>query len=451
MRDTIYALSTPPGRGGVAVVRTSGPHAYAGLINLSGAVTDLPPFREATLRTLVHPLSHALLDHALIIVFKGPASYTGEDSVEYHLHGGIAVVEGVLEALSHCQDHRMAQPGEFTRRAFENGKMDLTGAEAIADLIHAETEGQRQLALAQMGGSLYRLYQEWSDQLARVLALMEADLDFSDQDLSDDILLKTRPDLTELRGAMAAHLQDNRRGEILRDGLRIVILGAPNAGKSSLMNALARRDVAIVSPHAGTTRDTLDIHLNIKGYAVIVTDTAGLRPHDLGSAPHDQIEAEGIRRALDHARIADLKIVLFDGTAPSADLYSLDLLDDRSLAVASKADHPDYKPELLGLPVTMLPLSVQSAAGLGPLLEALGHHIMRLAGSGFEAPVLTRARHREAIGRALAALERSLDAPLPELAAEDVRLAIREIGHITGRVDVEDLLDMIFRDFCIGK
>lgn len=438
--DTIYALSTPPGRGAVAVVRVSGPAAHSSLEALSGA--SCPPLRQAALRRLNDPQTGAPLDQALVLAFRGPASFTGEDVVEYHLHGGWSVVQAMLAALSAQDGHRMAEPGEFTRRAFEHGKLDLTEAEAVADLIDAETEAQRLQALTQLSGSLEALYSGWTERLSHVLALMEADLDFSDQDLPEDLLVRVRPDLTGLRREIEDHLDDNRRGERLRNGFQITVLGAPNAGKSSLVNALAQRDVAIVSPVAGTTRDVIDVHLDLGGIPVIIADTAGLRPEQLGEDGHDLIEAEGIRRALDRARNADLKLLVFDATQ-APDPHTLALIDDTSVLVANKSD--------LKLP-EMDAISVSAATGEGipTLLSAIQARLQSVIGKT-SAPTLTRARHREALYRASTALDRAMIAPEPELAAEDVRLALRHLGSITGRVDVEDLLDLIFRDFCIGK
>lgn len=437
--ETIYALSTPPGRGGVAVVRVSGPQAAPGLVALTaGARLPLP--RTACVRRIVN-LAGAVIDHALVLRFEGPNSFTGEDVVEYHLHGGVAVVSGLLSSLAALPGCRPALPGEFTRRAFENGRLDLTAAEAIADLIHAETEAQRDQAIGQMEGVLSDLYQSWTDRLAQTLALMEADLDFSDQDLPDDLLLRVRPDLSDVEKAIAAHLDDNHRGERLRDGFRIAILGAPNAGKSTLLNALARRDVAIVSDIAGTTRDVLDIHLNIAGFPAVIADTAGLRDS------RDAIEREGMKRARARAADADIVLLLFDGTAP-ADAETLSLIDDRSIPVITRADQQvviegldDYHPVRISAP---------NGQGLPDLMDKIAARLSTLAGPR-QTPALTRARHRQALEAAHTALLRSRDASLPELAAEDLRLSIRHLGSITGRVDVEDILDMIFRDFCIGK
>lgn len=476
MSDTIYALSTPPGRGGVAVIRASGPQSWDGARAMMAEGVELPAPRMASTRTLWAPSSpqgptkREKIDHAMIIVFKGPHSFTGEDCVEYHVHGGMIVVQTLLSALSTRPHHRMAEPGEFTRRAFEMDKMDLTEAEAVADLIHAETEAQQRQALMQMEGALSALYHDWKNRLAHILAMMEADLDFSDQDLPDDLLIKIKPDVGDVIDEISHHLNDNRRGEMLRDGVKLVVVGAPNAGKSSLINLLAQRDVAIVSPHAGTTRDVIDVHLNLNGYPVILSDTAGLRPEKLGKLrelgkngetgefendAHDAIERVGIERALSRARAADVKIILFDGASSELDRASLNLYDDSSLMVINKCDisNIDDHQKLIKkseLGAKFITISVKENRNIDELLAELGKFIAAKIGLS-ETPCLTRARHRESLQQAKSYLMRSMTAPLPELAAEDLRLSIRYLGRITGHVDVEDLLDMIFRDFCIGK
>ena len=441
--ETIYALSTPPGRGAVAVVRVSGPQAFTSLQVLIPN-QKLPVPRQAQVRLVA--VDHKPIDAALVLSFRGPASFTGEDVVEYHLHGGWSVVQSLLQALAQQANHRMAQPGEFTRRAFECGKLDLTEAEAIADLIDAETEAQRLQALDQLSGALEELYQSWTDRLARLLALMEADLDFSDQDLPEDLLVRVRPDLNDLVQQIREHLNDNRRGERLRDGVRIVVLGAPNAGKSSLVNALTQRDVAIVSPTAGTTRDVIEVHPDLGGFPSIIADTAGLRPELLST--QDAIESEGIRRALDRAKNADLKLLIFDA-ATDPDPHTLNLIDETSLIVLNKFDLVTEGAGVKAL-ADYIPVSATFGSGIDTLLVAIQSRLETMIGRR-SAPTLTRARHREALERAASALDRSMTAPLPELAAEDLRLAIRHLGSITGKVDVEDLLDLIFRDFCIGK
>jgi tRNA modification GTPase len=333
---TIFALATPPGVGALAVVRVSGPAVPDTITALTGAVP--PPARVATLVTL-KTSDNTVLDQALLTYFPAPASFTGEDVVELCLHGGRAVVGGVLNALGAHPGLRLAEPGEFTKRAFLNHKLDLTEAEAIADLIHAETAIQRAQALHQLSGSLKKLYDGWRDALIHAAAYIEAHLDFADEDIPDDVIDRVRPRLDALVHDIAAHLNDQGRGETLRDGVRVVIVGAPNAGKSSLLNALARRDVAIVSNIPGTTRDTIDVHLDLNGYPVILTDTAGLRDvsHDAASDPHAAIEQLGIDRARARARTADIKIALFDGTVP-VDPATTAQIDDTTVVVVNKTD-----------------------------------------------------------------------------------------------------------------
>lgn len=440
---TIYALATAPGRAGVALVRVSGAAANAALSVLAGP--DLPPPRQAAVRQLKNSKGD-VLDAALVLRFAAPASFTGEDVVELHLHGGRAVIDGVLTALSQVDGLRMAEPGEFTRRAFENGKLDLTAAEAVADLIAAETEAQRLQALDQLGGGLDRLYAGFSDRLARIVAHVEADIEFPDEDLPDGVSAKMRAEVEDLRMQLQAHLADARRGERLRDGLMVAIIGAPNAGKSSLLNALAARDVAIVSDEAGTTRDVIEVPLDLGGYPVVLADTAGLRDTD------NRIEAEGIRRAQARAQDADLKLALFDITA-APDAATFSRIDDKTVVVLTKTDKGGDTALFASLPshLATVQASVQSPQGLSPLLDVL----TRVVGDFFgrrDRPMPTRERHRAALATALSHIDRALaPAVLPELFAEDLRMALRALGSITGRVHVEDLLDRIFRDFCIGK
>ncbi len=347
----------------------------------------------------------------------------------------------------------MAEPGEFTRRGFENGKMDLTEAEAIADLIHAETQLQRAQALNQMNGALSSLYEGWTERLKRYLAHVEADLEFPDEDLPDGMLPQLLPDLRALGDEMRLHLDDNNRGERLRDGIHIAVVGAPNAGKSSLVNQLARRDVAIVSDVAGTTRDVIEVHLDLGGYPVIIADTAGLRPEQIAdsAADHDRLEGEGIKRALLRAKTADLKMIVFDANEAEPNPDSLALCDDQSLVIVNKIDESSRFVFPDDFSKDVIEISASTGQGLDHLLQAIVQRLNDLVGQR-EAPSLTRERHRTALEQALGHLDKVCSgAALPELAAEDLRLAVRFIGRITGRVDVEDLLDVIFRDFCIGK
>ena len=442
MRDTIFALASGMGRAGVAVVRVSGDASWESLKALSGR-DDFTP-RLAQLCALKNK-SGDVLDNALVLPFKGPASYTGEDVVEYHLHGGRAVIDSVLEFLAQQKKHRMAEPGEFTRRGFENGKMDLTEAEAVADLIDAETQAQKIQALAQMEGSLSRLYEDWTERLKKTLAHLEADIEFPDEDLPEGIAPEVTDALEKISKEIEAHLNDNRRGERLREGVQVAVIGAPNAGKSSLVNALSQRDVAIISDMAGTTRDVIEVHLDLGGYPVVLADTAGLRPDQIGSEGQEGVESEGIRRAMGRALEADITILLFDGTE-HPDPHTLNLIDERSVLVVNKMDARGASSDI----EAALAISVETGEGLPALLDTLESKIQNLIGAR-EAPTLTRQRHRQHVSEAFEALMRGQKANLPELTAEDVRLAVRALGRITGRVDVEDLLDVIFADFCIGK
>jgi len=444
MSDTIYALASGLGRAGVAVVRVSGPDSWKSLEALTGKKNFEP--RCAQLVTLKDPDSRETLDETLVLPFKAPASYTGEETVEYHLHGGRAVIESVLGALCAQKNHRMAEPGEFTRRAFENGKMDLTGAEAIADLIDAETQAQKIQALSQMGGALSALYEGWMESLKKTLAHLEADIEFPDEDLPEGIAPEVTENVQILVDEIDEHLNDNRRGERLRDGIQVAVIGAPNAGKSSLVNALTQRDVAIISDMAGTTRDVIEVHLDLGGYPVVLADTAGLRPDQIGAEGQEAIESEGIKRALKRAREADITLLLFDGSADMPDPHTLNLIDERAVLVVNKMDDVSAQMHV----DAAMPISVKNGEGLQSLMDVMLEKIKKLVGSR-EAPSLTRKRHRAHVQEALESLRRSQKADLPELMAEDLRLCVRALGRITGRVDVEDLLDVIFKDFCIGK
>ena len=441
--ETIFALSSGGARAGIAVVRISGPGTVDAVARLTGAAP--PPARRMGRATLRDPKSGQTIDHGLAVWFPGPASFTGEDVAELHVHGGRAVVGAVLDALAAIPALRVAEPGEFTRRAFEHGKLDLTAAEGIADLINAETEAQRRQALRQMEGELGRLYGGWHDVLVGAMARLEATIDFSDEDLPGGLEEEVRRDVLSLDAGIAAHLGDDRRGERLRDGVHLAIIGPPNAGKSSLLNLLARRDAAIVAETAGTTRDVIEVHLDLGGYPLVVADTAGLR------AASSRVEDEGVRRALRRARDADLKLAVFDGaTWPATDARTVELVDARTVVVVNKVDLGGPAPPLAVAGRPALPVSVLTGEGIEELLAVLASEVAECCLSS-AAPLLTRARHRAALEECRAALARSLEAGAAELAAEDLRLAARALGRITGRVDVEDILDVIFRDFCIGK
>ncbi len=486
--DTIFALSSAPGRAGVAVVRVSGPEAGAALEALAG---PRPPERRATLARLRDPRSGAAIDRGLVLWLPGPRSFTGEDMAELHLHGGRAVIAAALEALAARPGLRPAEAGEFTRRAFDNGKLDLSEVEGLADLIAAETEAQRRQALRQMEGALSRRTEDWSAGLVAALAHAEAAIDFPDEELPQDLQDRLSHNISWLQQEIAQYLDDRHRGEHLRDGLYVAIIGPPNVGKSTLLNALARRPVAIVSEVAGTTRDVIEVHLDLGGYPVALAETAGLRAAEPeagaargaeggvvgGAVGQAAVEAEGIRRARARAAAADLKLAVFDlRDAPVLDPTTLALVDADTLVVLNKCDlvSSPERIEVGGVPG--LPISAKTGAGMAALLARLETEVEARLGGGGASAAVTRVRHRRALEDCAAALERAAAARAPELAApelaapelvaselvapelvapelvaEDLRLALRALGRITGRVDVEDVLDVIFRDFCIGK
>ncbi len=439
--DTIFALASGGGRAAISVIRISGPKAIDAVRLLSGGVVAEP--RMLTLCKLHAQNNQVILDHCLLATFPGPNSFTGADMAELHLHGGRAVFSAVIDELARIPGLRPAEPGEFTRRAFENGKLDLTAAEGIADLVNADTEQQRRQALRQMEGALGQVYEGWRERLVRTLARLEAHIDFPEDDLPSDLLQEIQRLSNGLGREIGAHLADDRRGERLREGVSVAILGAPNSGKSSLLNYLAGRDAAIVSARAGTTRDVVETRLDLGGYLVDLADTAGLRDAT------DEIEAEGVKRALQRAEAADINILLFDGSKlPEIDAGTFGLMDKRALPVFSRIDLAPHgwKGKIEGA----VPISITKSQGMPELLAVLQRCVEAIAGVG-EAPSLTRARHRHALEEAASALNGAMAAEQPELIAEDLRLAGRSIGRITGRVDVEDILDVVFRDFCIGK
>ena len=404
---------------------------------LAGGV---PPPRIAQRRRLVDPQSGEALDDGLILWFPAPRSATGEDVAELHLHGSRAVLAAVMQALARL-GLRLAEPGEFTRRAFLNGKLDLLQAEAIADLAAAETDAQRRQAMRQLGGELGEVYRGWRDRLTRILAHLEAAIDFPDEDLPPEIEDRILSETEALVAEIERHLADGHRGERLRDGIDVAIVGPPNAGKSSLLNRIARRDVAITSPVPGTTRDVIEVAIDLGGYPVVLADTAGLRD----SA--DAIEQEGKRRAVQRAEHAEIRLFVFDIAHPADAAGASAWPGADTILVANKIDLVPAADADLSPPA--LPVSALTGEGIDRLLTVLGERVAQTY--RIEAPVLTRARHRQALEEAAASLRRSFSAALPELRAEDLRLALRSLGRITGAVDVEDLLDVIFRDFCIGK
>jgi tRNA modification GTPase len=439
--STIFALASAPGKAGVAVFRISGPRAGAALEALTGA----PPAKPRRLmRVTVRDALGDVIDTGLAGWFPAPASFTGEDVAELHLHGGRAVASALADALV-ALGLRPAEPGEFSRRAFFAGKFDLTHAEGIADLIEAETAAQRRQALRQMGGTLASLTESWRARLLRARAHIEAEIDFVEEGLPQELGAEARAALTRLADEMAKALADQHRGERLRDGFQVVLLGPPNVGKSSIINRIAGREAAIVTATAGTTRDVIEVHLDLGGFPVTIADTAGLREAE------GEIEAEGIRRSRARAAEADLRLAVFDATAlPKLDPEARALLGPGALALFNKRDLANGTlPDTLdGTPA--LAISAKTGAGFDMLIATIATRASDALEAGGQ-PVLTRGRHRAAMTDAEAALRRALRATLPELVAEDVRHAADALGRITGRIDVEEMLDVIFREFCIGK
>jgi tRNA modification GTPase len=453
LADTIIALASGAGRAGIAVIRVSGSRSEDVLRRLTGPAgvsrETLPP-RRATVRAL-KDAGDGFIDEAIVLWMPGPASYTGEDSVELHVHGGPAVVDAVLQAALATGFCRIAEPGEFTRRAFESGRMDLTQAEAIGDLIDAETEGQRRQAGRLYQGEAARVFEAWRGLLLTAMAALEASIDFPDEtDIPGEIDRTALGPIAALVDELEAALGDAGRLSAVREGFRIAILGPPNAGKSSLMNRLAGREAAIVSPIAGTTRDVVEVRLVLAGFPVWVADTAGLREAS------DAIEAEGVRRALTRAEEADLRIWVRDGSDVSRETSGgagLGSARPGDIAVFNKADllaAAPARPESDDVFV----VSAKTGAGFERLEQRL-IQLVRERLDGDEAPLVTRARHRELVQEALAAIKRALEgarrAVGAELVAEDLRLAARALGRITGAIDAEDLLDRIFSQFCVGK
>jgi tRNA modification GTPase len=424
--DTVFALASGAGRAAIAILRISGPDSAAVLTALCGT---LPLPRRAVVRAL-RGADEELLDRAMVLWLPGPQSYTGEDSAELHVHAGRAVIDAVADRLG-ALGLRPAEPGEFTRRAFLNGKLDLVSAEAVHDLVAAETDAQRRQALRQLEGTLGDLYRDWSDRLRGALARQEALIDFPDEVLPPEVEADLLTSVRSLRQEIVVHLDDRHRGEKLREGLCFAITGAPNVGKSSLINALAERDVAIVSATPGTTRDAIETRIILGGVPITLVDTAGLRDTT------DPVEAEGVRRARSRAAAADLVLTVIEAGSPIG-------VDTGGLVVANKSDlNPERRPE-------MLAVSALTGAGLPELRARLAAEASALTQSSGPPP-LTRARHRTALVAAARWLGEAVDTREPELRGEAMRLALRALGTITGRVGVEEILDSIFRQFCIGK
>ena len=442
--STIFALATSAIKSGVAIIRVSGSKAKDSIKIITKM--SVPKVRSATLRKLYNPTTGDLIDEAVVLWFEAPASFTGEDTVEFHIHGSYAIIEELLQILSEIEGFRLALAGEFSHRSFLNGKMDLTQAEGLADLIDAETKMQARQALRQKQGQLRVLYDRWRKNLLSILANIEAYIDFPDEDIPSEIVQKIESDISGLILDISKHLDDNKCGEKLRKGLHVVILGAPNVGKSSFLNYLAKRDVAIVSDIAGTTRDVIEVHLNLGGYPVVIADTAGLRENV------QAIESQGIEKALDLSKNSDLNLVMFDAyRLDFIDQSVFNIIDENSLVIINKADLCENLliPEKLEQ-FDPLVISIEQQIGIDELLKKLENTVRENIGN-ISDPVITRQRHRSLLNDTVENLkEFSFDKEI-EISAEDLRFASLALGRITGHIDTEEILGEIFSNFCIGK
>lgn len=443
---TIYALSTVFGKSGVAVIRISGAKAFEVISQMTDLDVSKIVSRKMYLTKFYNPVSRETLDNSLLVAFKSPASFTGEDTVEINCHGSKAVIKSFLAALSVLPDFRLAEPGEFSRRSFYNGKMDLTEADGLADLIDAETSLQQKVALQQMGGNLFNLYNDWRSRLVSVLSYIEAYIDFPDENIPEDTVFKIENGVFKISEEIEKHIQDNKIEERLRDGFKVVIAGPTNAGKSSLINAIVKRNVAIVSDIAGTTRDVIETYVDIQGFPVIFSDTAGLRETT------DEIEQIGVKLAKDKIAEADFCLFMFDASVDTPEIFSeyVNKIDVPYLFVANKMDKitEDKKNDLIKKGCALI--SAKESKNISALTEAIYKTFQDMYEKG-TAQLITRQRYKEALGECLQNLSRFNLHKEIELAAEDIRLACRAIGKITGQVEVDEILDKIFSSFCIGK
>lgn len=439
--DTIYALSSGSGRAGIAVVRISGPDAGSVVKKLCGT---LPVPRHATLRKLTSMRDGGFLDRGLVLWFAAPSSFTGEDMAEFHIHGGLAVVRGLFDELAAMPGLRAAEAGEFTRRAFSNGKFDLIEVEGLVDLIEARTERQRRQAMQHAEGTASMVLNRWRQSLVRVLGRLEAAIDFVEEaHVSESALSNSEAILRSLATEIESELDRGRQGERLREGIRVVLAGRPNVGKSSLLNWLARKDAAIVSPIPGTTRDVVEVHLNLQGLPVILQDTAGLH-----GAASDWVETEGIARA--NAALGRADLVLWIASPDIIDSWASPTLDSDALWIWNKADLGLLDPET---PEgrSYLAISTKTGKGLEVLEQNIIDRLLALVAEG-ESAIITRQRHRDCLASMSKHLRAAADLKQPlEIIAEEVRLAANDIGRLTGFIEVESMLDEIFREFCIGK
>lgn len=433
--NTIFALSSAYGKAGVSVFRISGEKAYDILFKLSHGKNFSPNIMKFT--NIYHPKTDVLLDSCMAVFFKGPASYTGEDTVELYTHGSIAVIDSIYDALSQFKEARLAENGEFTKQAFLNNKLDLTQVEGIADLIEAETESQRRLALSNTNGDASKLYNSWREKLVKILAWCEASIDFSDDEMPKDVVKKNDDDLKKLINEIEKHIETASSAQLIKQGLRVAIIGKPNVGKSSIFNKIIGENKAIVSNIAGTTRDIVDASLDINGFKVNISDTAGLN-----EKTNDKIEKKGIKKALDTAAKADIKIYMIDG------IRSLDekKIDDNTIVLFNKID----KKQIANLPKYIIPISVKSGENWAKFWNTFVHKIKSKMQNSADA-TLTQQRYKNALNNCIEFLKIAIKENEIDLKAENLRLACDEIGCITGKIYFNELLDKIFSSFCLGK
>ncbi|AFS48106.1 tRNA modification GTPase trmE [alpha proteobacterium HIMB5] len=443
---TIFALSTGSNKSGIAIIRISGPETKRALSKLTKI--KLPNPKEAKLCKIYNPENNELLDQGMLLWFPGPNSYTGEDLAEFHIHGSNAVVSALLRSLSKIENCRLAEPGEFTKIAFENGKINLLNIEALSDLISSETDLQRRQAINLLSGKVSKKYEELRNRLLKILANVEAKIDFPDEDLPKDILKNIKNETHDIIKIINSILNDNKVGEKIRNGFKIVIVGPTNAGKSSLLNYLSKREVAIVSEIEGTTRDTIEVSLNLDGYPVLISDTAGIRE------TNDQIEKKGVQIAIDKAQNADMKIILLDAKNPHFKGFFDQLYDENSLIVINKSDliSDDFDTNSIGSLEHIL-ISVREETNLNTFVEEIKKKLKHKFAIN-ENILISRERHRHNLEKCISHLKIFLEKKSInefDKAAEDLRLATRYLGRVVGDVDVEEVLGKIFNDFCIGK
>ena len=442
---TIYALSTGPGISGVAIIRVSGPETKIVISKLTNG--SFPEPRVATLKKINKIKTNELIDEGLILWFPAPQSYTGEDMAEFHVHGSRSVVEALHSSIAHVENCRLAEPGEFTKIAFQNDKINLLQAESIADLISSETEIQRQQAIKIMTGQNSSKFISWRERLLKILSKVEAKIDFPDEDLPNDVLRDIKTNSNKIKSEIQKTLNDQKVGERIREGFKIAIVGPSNAGKSSLLNYLSRREVAIVSEIAGTTRDVIETHLNIDGLPVVVSDTAGIRDSK------DEIEKKGIRLALKRAEDADLNIVVIEPKSTHFAGFLKDSITNKSIIVINKSDLGIDDMVYEFKKINPIYISLKEEKNLDKLIFAIKEKLKNQFISS-EDILITRERHRQHLEQCVLHLdnfEQKNNAEDFDKAAEDLRLATRHLGMIVGKVDVEEILGSIFNDFCIGK